>query len=76
MKRRYQETDSDWVRNDLERYMISVPCPTCKGARLKPDSLAVTVDERSIVDVTRDSVGDALAWVARLQADPTPLSAR
>jgi excinuclease ABC subunit A len=76
LKRRYQETDSDWVRNDLERYMISVPCPTCKGARLKPDSLAITVDERSIVDVTRDSVGDSLAWVARLQGDETPLSAR
>ena len=76
LKRRYEETDSDWVRNDLERYMVSVPCPTCEGARLKPASLAITVDDRSIVSVTRDSVGDALAWVDRLQAEETPLSGR
>jgi excinuclease ABC subunit A len=76
LKRRYQETDSDWVRNDLERYMVSVPCPTCEGARLKPTSLAITVDDRSIVSVTRDSVGDALVWVDRLQAEEALLSAR
>ena len=76
LKRRYQETDSDWVRNDLERYMVSVPCPTCEGARLKSASLAITVDARSIVSVTSDSVGDVLAWVERLEADETPLSSR
>ena len=76
LKRRYQETDSDWVRSDIERYMVEVPCPDCGGARLKPDSLAITVDERSIIDVTRESVGDALEWVDRLQAEATPLSAR
>lgn len=76
LKRRYQETDSDWVRSDIERYMIEVPCPSCEGARLKPDSLAVTVNERSILDVTRDSVGDALTWVEDLRSDNTPLSGR
>jgi excinuclease ABC subunit A len=76
LKRRYQETDSDWVRSDIERYMVEVPCPDCGGARLKPDSLAITVDGRSIIDVTRESVGDALEWVDRLQAEATPLSAR
>jgi excinuclease ABC subunit A len=76
LKRRYEETDSDWVRNDLERYMVSVPCPTCEGARLKPASQAITVDDRSIVSITRDSVGDALAWIDRLQAEETPLSGR
>jgi len=76
LKRRYQETDSDWVRSDIERYMIEIPCPACEGARLKPDSLAVTVDEQSIVDVTRESVGEALSWVERLRSDGTPLSGR
>ena len=76
LKRRYQETDSDWVRSDIERYMIEVPCPSCEGARLKPDSLAVTVNARSIVEVTRDSVGDALTWVEDLRSDATPLSGR
>ena len=76
LKRRYQETDSDWVRSDIERYMIQVSCPVCEGARLKPDSIAVTVGDRSIVQVTRDSVGDALGWVEALRADDTPLNAR
>ena len=76
LKRRYQETDSDWVRSDIERYMIEIPCPACEGARLKPDSLAVTVNDRSILDVTRDSVGDALTWVERLRSDDTPLTGR
>jgi len=76
LKRRHLETDSDWVRSDVERYMVEVPCPSCGGARLKPDSLAVTVNDRSIVDVTRDSVGDALAWMAQLRSDETPLNDR
>ena len=76
LRRRYQETSSDWVRNDLERYMVTAPCPTCRGARLKPASLAVTVDERSIVDVTRDSVGESLGWIERLRSAQTPLGAR
>ena len=76
LKRRYQETDSDWVRSDIERYMIEVPCPACEGQRLKPGSLAVTVSDRSIVEVTQDAVGDALAWVELLRSERTPLSAR
>ena len=76
LKRRYQETDSDWVRSDIERYMIEVPCPACEGQRLKPDSLAVSVSDRSIVEVTQDAVGDALAWVELLRSERTPLSAR
>jgi len=76
LKRRHSETDSDWVRNDIERYMVQVPCPTCEGRRLKPDSLAVTVNDRSIVAVTQASVGETLEWVEKLRADDTPLNAR
>ncbi len=76
LKRRYQETDSDWVRSDLERYMIEVTCPSCKGARLNPTSLAVTVNDRSIAEVTHDAVGDALIWVETLRSKDTPLNSR
>ncbi len=76
LERRYRETESDWVRNDLERYMVAAPCPDCRGARLKPEMLAVSVDGRSIAEAVRDSVGDALAWVERLRAEDSPLSAR
>ncbi len=76
LERRYRETESDWVRNDLERYMVAAPCPDCRGARLKPEMLAVSVDGRSIAETVRNSVGDALAWVERLRAEDSPLSAR
>ena len=76
LARRYRETESDWVRNDIERYMNSVPCPDCGGARLKPEMLAVTVDGQSIVDVARLSVANALAWTERLRREDSPLSSR
>ncbi|MCY3655125.1 MAG: excinuclease ABC subunit UvrA [Chloroflexi bacterium] len=76
LQRRYKETESDWVRNDIERYMVSVPCPDCEGARLKPEMLAVTVDGRSIAEVVNDSVADGVAWVERLRGEGSPLGAR
>src|SRR3989304_6342094 len=57
--------------------MVSVDCPACEGARLKPEMLAVTVEDRSIVDVARMSVSDSLAWTESLRGEEhTPLSAR
>jgi excinuclease ABC subunit A len=56
LKRRYYETTSEHVRFALYRYMSSVPCTTCKGARLKPESLAVKVENRSISDATKLSI--------------------
>ncbi len=76
LARRHRETESEWARQDIERYMVAVPCPACRGARLKPEMLAVTVEERSIVDVVRYSVTEALAWAETLRGDATPLSAR
>ncbi|MCX7838036.1 MAG: excinuclease ABC subunit UvrA [Anaerolineae bacterium] len=61
--RRYKETDSDYIRQEIESYMTSRPCPVCKGQRLKPEALAVTVAGKNIVQVTAMSVTQALAWV-------------
>ncbi len=66
LERRYRETESDYIRTELEKYMVERPCPTCLGRRLKPEALGVTIEERSISDISAMSVGDALAWVASL----------
>ena len=76
LARRYKETDSDWSRSEIERYMTAVPCKTCAGARLKPESLAVLVDGRSIVEVTRMAVAPASEWAKGLAGKKSPLSAR
>ncbi len=76
LARRYKETDSEWVRGDIERYMVAIPCNECHGARLKPEVLAVTVDGKSIVDVARSSVLAAQEWTERLRGDATPLETR
>ena len=62
MERRYHETDSDFVRRDIEKYMAEHECPVCHGQRLKPEILAVTVADKSIVEITRLSIGDAHAF--------------
>ncbi len=76
LDRRYRETDSDYIRGEIEKYMAENPCPACAGARLKPESLAVTVDDRSISSVTHFSIAEGLVWVERLRAPDTPLTER
>ncbi|HSL32985.1 MAG TPA: excinuclease ABC subunit UvrA [Candidatus Limnocylindrales bacterium] len=66
LERRYRETDSDYIKTELEKYMVTRPCPTCGGKRLKPEILAVTVDGRSIWEISVMSITEALAWVAAL----------
>ena len=66
LRRRYQSTSSDYVRNEIEQYMAARACPTCGGARLKPESRAVTVGGRSVVDVTNRSISDALKFILDL----------
>ncbi|MBI2082756.1 MAG: excinuclease ABC subunit UvrA [Deltaproteobacteria bacterium] len=67
LSRRYKETDSDWVREDIERFMNIRPCPTCQGARLKAESLAIKVGEKSIHHVTQMSVLKCLKWFTDLK---------
>lgn len=66
LERRYRETDSDGIRADIERYMASNPCPACQGKRLKPESLAVLIDGKHIMDVTGLPVTRSLSWVEDL----------
>ena len=62
LKKRYEQTESEWVKQDLAQYMATKPCPVCKGRRLKPESLAVKVGERNISEVTGLAVSDALGF--------------
>ncbi|MGG3526754.1 excinuclease ABC subunit A [Bacillus pseudomycoides] len=56
IERRYRETSSDYIREQMEKYMAEQACPKCKGGRLKPESLAVFVGGKTIADVTKYSV--------------------
>ncbi len=67
LERRYRETDSDWSREKIEEYMSVRPCPACAGARLKPESRAVTVAGVAIHEFTALSVGSALEWLAEVE---------
>ncbi len=71
LQRRYQETESDYMREWLEQFMTTRPCPACEGKRLRPEALAVTVDGKTIYDVSTMTIKEILAWVHRLQGhDP------
>jgi excinuclease ABC subunit A len=68
LERRYKETDSDYIRDDIERYMASRPCPSCGGARLKPESRAVTITGRPIEEITALSITQAMSFFDALEA--------
>ena len=72
LERRYQDSESDSAREQIEGYMREVPCPECDGARLKPLSLAVTVDGRNIAELCMLSIGES----AKVLAGPRPVRAR
>ncbi|MCK5212271.1 excinuclease ABC subunit UvrA, partial [Candidatus Parcubacteria bacterium] len=59
LERRFQQTESDYIRREIEQYMRVFTCPTCKGQRLKKEMLAVKVDEHSIHDVTTKTINEA-----------------
>jgi excinuclease ABC subunit A len=66
MQRQYKETESENSRANIERYMVARPCPACGGKRLKPESLAVTIGGKNIVEVSAMSVTQAMEWVAAI----------
>ena len=70
LARRYHETDSDEMRESYENYMTAIPCKACHGARLKPETLAVTVGGKNIDEVTRMTIREADAFFTQLTLTP------
>ncbi len=62
LRKRYDQTESEWVKADLEQYMSTKPCPVCGGLRLKPEVLAVKLAGRNVAEVTAFSVDDSLEY--------------
>jgi excinuclease ABC subunit A len=72
LERRYRETESDWSREEIGRFMSETPCAACKGFRLKPEALAVKVGMKHIGEISQLSVRDALGWFSALPAQLSP----
>lgn len=70
LERRYHDTDSEGMRADIERYMSQSPCELCLGARLKKESLLITVNDKNIDAVVKMSVKDSLAFFSNLKLTP------
>ncbi len=62
LERRHKETDSDFIRHDIERFMQEKPCYSCKGRRLKPEVLAITIAKHSIMDICEFSIDEAIEY--------------
>ena len=76
LQRRYKETDSDYIRQEIEKYMAAIPCAVCRGKRLRPEALGVLIDGKSISEVTNLSIVRALAWADHLAGAESPLNPR
>ena len=87
LERRHRETQSDYMRNEIERYMTAQPCVSCNGRRLRPEALAVRVCGMSIMDVCALTIDNALGWTQEIAsespsgepdypADPPPAGTR
>jgi excinuclease ABC subunit A len=68
LKERYKETESDYVKAEIEKYMVKEDCPVCHGTRLKPDTLSITIDDLNIAEVTTMSIAEGLAWFSALKS--------
>ncbi|WP_415316063.1 excinuclease ABC subunit UvrA [Bacillus safensis] len=67
IERRYKETSSDYIREQMEKYMANQPCPTCKGYRLRKETLAVLINGKHIGEITDMSVSDALDFYEKIE---------
>ncbi|MBM3862081.1 MAG: excinuclease ABC subunit UvrA [Verrucomicrobia bacterium] len=74
LERLYNETSSEFTKSRLQHYMVAMPCPDCRGARLRPESLAVTVAGKSIIELTRLSIEAAAAFFDSLTTHHSPLT--
>jgi len=76
LERRFRETSSEYIRSRIGEYMSDRPCPTCKGTRLRAEAIAVTVDDRNIVEVTAWPIVTSLNWIVKLMDKETSLTSR
>jgi excinuclease ABC subunit A len=76
LMRRYNETNSESMRDKIGAFMSMHPCPTCGGKRLRREAIAVTVDDKNIVEITEWPIQQTLSWVEHLCGDSTPLDSR
>jgi excinuclease ABC subunit A len=74
--RRYRETNSEYIREKISEYMSDRPCPTCQGKRLRPEAVAVTIDDVNIISVTSWAINQTLNWARKLSAKDSPLTSR
>jgi excinuclease ABC subunit A len=68
LERRYRESESDYVKAEIEKFMVTKPCQTCGGKRLRPEILAVTIGDKNIWDISTMSIKEALRWANGLAA--------
>ncbi len=73
LEKRHRETSSDFTRRDIERYMKEKPCHACHGLRLKPEVLAITINNMSIMDICMMSIDEALEWFNKLKLSDNDL---
>lgn len=76
LERRFKETQSEYMRTRIMGFMNDHPCPSCNGARLRPEALAVTIDDFNIVEISAWPIQKVLTWVNRLKSSEAPLSER
>ena len=67
LERRFNQTESDYIRREIEQYMRELPCHECNGKKLKPEALAVTIKDKNIYEVTTLSIKDNLRWIIGLK---------
>ena len=74
LERRFEETKSDYMRSEIGKYMTKKTCPDCQGARLKPESLSVTIDKLNINQLTELSIKDIFEFISGLTTQQTALN--
>lgn len=72
LQKKYDESESDFLRHELERFMHKAVCPSCQGQRLKPSSLSVTIADQNIFQVTNTSIKETLDWVGSINQHLSP----
>lgn len=76
LERRYNETNSEYIRSKITEYMTDKPCQVCNGKRLKPETLAITICDQNIIQITEWPINKSLEWMKKLQNDPSLLTER